>query len=83
MNIRPAAVAGTWYPGTAGALTREVDTCLEAATGGPGGDIRAVSAFNSSSGQLMGVTPNFNQIRYVPIKTGRWINIEAYCEPCA
>jgi AmmeMemoRadiSam system protein B len=44
MNIRPAAVAGTWYPGTAGALTREVDTCLEAAAEGPGGDIRAVIA---------------------------------------
>jgi AmmeMemoRadiSam system protein B len=42
MNIRPAAVAGSWYPGTAGALTREVDTCLEAAAEGPGGDIRAV-----------------------------------------
>jgi AmmeMemoRadiSam system protein B len=44
MNIRPAAVAGTWYPGTAGALTREVDTCLEAAAEGPSGDIRAVIA---------------------------------------
>src|SRR5262249_60753974 len=24
-SIRPAAVAGTWYPGTAGALARDVD----------------------------------------------------------
>ena len=30
MAIRPAAVAGTWYPGTAGALTREVDGYLAA-----------------------------------------------------
>ena len=43
-NVRPAAVAGTWYPGTPGALTREVDACLEGATTGPGGEIRAVIA---------------------------------------
>lgn len=29
--IRPAAVAGTWYPGTRGALTREVDALVEEA----------------------------------------------------
>ena len=32
MTIRPAAVAGTWYPGTPGALTQEVDAYLGAAT---------------------------------------------------
>jgi MEMO1 family protein len=30
---RPAAVAGTWYPGTAGALAKEVDEYLAAASG--------------------------------------------------
>ena len=30
--IRPPAVAGTWYPGTRVALTREVDALVEAAT---------------------------------------------------
>ena len=29
-SIRPAAVAGTWYPGTAGALARDVDGCVAA-----------------------------------------------------
>jgi AmmeMemoRadiSam system protein B len=29
-SIRPAAVAGSWYPGTAGALTRDVDRYLAA-----------------------------------------------------
>jgi len=29
-SIRPAAVAGSWYPGTAGALAREVDAYLDA-----------------------------------------------------
>ena len=38
------------------------------------GDIRAVSDFYQSSGQLMGVAANFSQIRYVPISDGRWIN---------
>ena len=38
------------------------------------GDIRAVSDFFTSSGQITGVTPNFNQIRYLPLSAGRWIN---------
>ena len=42
MNIRPAAVAGTWYPGSAGALTREIDGYLGAATGGPAGRVQAI-----------------------------------------
>jgi AmmeMemoRadiSam system protein B len=44
MSIRRAAVAGTWYPGTAGALTREVDAYLDAAGPGPGGDVDAIVA---------------------------------------
>jgi MEMO1 family protein len=42
--IRPAAVAGTWYPGSAGALTREVDTYVSAASDGPTGSIHAIVA---------------------------------------
>ncbi len=42
--IRPAAVAGTWYPGTTGALTREVDDYLNAASEGPRGTLTAVIA---------------------------------------
>jgi AmmeMemoRadiSam system protein B len=41
---RPAAVAGTWYPGSAGALTREVDAYLDAAAAGPAGELRAIIA---------------------------------------
>jgi putative ABC transport system permease protein len=37
-------------------------------------DIRAVSDFFQSSGQIMGVPAMFNQIRYLPINQGRWIN---------
>ena len=44
MAYRPAAVAGTWYPGTANALRREVDGHLDAATPGPPGRIDAVIA---------------------------------------
>ena len=41
---RPAAVAGTWYPGTAGALTREVDAYLEAVEAVPRGRVDAIVA---------------------------------------
>lgn len=44
MSYRPAAVAGTWYPGSAGALTREVDAYLDLATAGPPGRLQAVIA---------------------------------------
>src|SRR4051794_15689157 len=44
MAIRAAAVAGTWYPGSAGALTREVDDYLGAVTGGPAGRLHAIIA---------------------------------------
>ena len=37
-------------------------------------DIRAVSDFYQSSGQILGVLPAFNQIRYLPINEGRWLN---------
>ena len=42
--IRPTAVAGTWYPGSAGALTREVDAYLSAAAEGPAGRVQAIVA---------------------------------------
>jgi MEMO1 family protein len=42
--VRPAAVAGTWYPGTAGALTEEVDGYLSAAAPGPAGRLQAIIA---------------------------------------
>jgi AmmeMemoRadiSam system protein B len=44
MRIRPAAVAGTWYPGTAGALARDVDGYLADATEWTDGPIAAVIA---------------------------------------
>jgi AmmeMemoRadiSam system protein B len=42
MNIRPAAVAGTWYPAKPGALAREVDGYVDAAGPGPRGSIAAI-----------------------------------------
>jgi AmmeMemoRadiSam system protein B len=44
MTTRPAAVAGTWYPGSAGALTREVDAHLQQAAEWHDGEIRAIIA---------------------------------------
>lgn len=37
-------------------------------------DIRAVSDYYQTSGRLMGVLPMFNEIRYLPIAEGRWVN---------
>jgi putative ABC transport system permease protein len=37
-------------------------------------DIRAVSDFTASNGQVIGVTANFNQIRWLPMGEGRWLN---------
>src|SRR6202041_488898 len=38
------------------------------------GGLRAVSRFYQASGQVIGVPAMFNQIRYMPIKEGRWLN---------
>jgi putative ABC transport system permease protein len=38
------------------------------------GDVRAVSEFFQSSGQLNGVPANYNKIRYMPLEDGRWLN---------
>ncbi len=37
-------------------------------------DIRAVSDYGSTSGQVFGVAPDYNKIRTVPVGTGRWFN---------
>jgi putative ABC transport system permease protein len=37
-------------------------------------DIRMVSDYFNTSGQILGTLPKFNQVRYMPIADGRWIN---------
>jgi putative ABC transport system permease protein len=37
-------------------------------------DIRAVSDFASTNGQVFGVAPAYNQIRNIPVFPGRWFN---------
>src|ERR1039458_6796475 len=37
-------------------------------------DVHAVSEFASASGQLTGAEPQFNDIRFLPLKLGRWLN---------
>jgi AmmeMemoRadiSam system protein B len=44
MPVRPAAVAGSWYPASRPALTREVDEHLGAAPDGPAGSVMALVA---------------------------------------
>jgi putative ABC transport system permease protein len=38
------------------------------------GDIRALSEFANSNGQVTGSTPNYNEIRFLPQGEGRWLN---------
>jgi len=37
-------------------------------------DVRAVSEFASGNGQIVGVEPQYDEIRYLPLKQGRWLN---------
>jgi putative ABC transport system permease protein len=37
-------------------------------------DVHAVSEFASASGQLNGVEPQYNGIRFLPLNQGRWLN---------
>ncbi len=39
-------------------------------------DIRAVSDYGSTNGQVFGVAPAYNQIRTLPTDPGRWFNDE-------
>jgi putative ABC transport system permease protein len=39
-------------------------------------DIRAVSEYSSTNGQVFGVAPAYNRIRNVPVNPGRWITDE-------
>jgi AmmeMemoRadiSam system protein B len=42
LTTRPAAVAGSWYPASAGALAKDVDAYLAAAAEGPAGKVHAI-----------------------------------------
>jgi putative ABC transport system permease protein len=37
-------------------------------------DVHAISEFASASGQLTGAEPQYNGIRFLPLKQGRWLN---------
>ncbi len=37
-------------------------------------DIREVSEYGNTNGQVVGVPPHFNTIRYLPLAAGRWLN---------
>jgi putative ABC transport system permease protein len=38
------------------------------------GDLHEVSEFATGSGEIMGTEPQLNEISYLPIKEGRWLN---------
>ncbi len=54
-----------------------LSTCPSVAAAAPvirRSDIREVSDFYQASGPIMGVPAMFNQIRYLPLNEGRWLN---------
>lgn len=55
-------------------IVRDVPDVLDAVPVISRGDIRVVSDYFNTSGQVMGSYPKFNQIRYFPLAEGRWIN---------
>jgi putative ABC transport system permease protein len=55
-------------------ILRDCHSVLAAAPVIGRSDIRAVSDFYQSSGRVNGVTASINQIRYLPIREGRWLN---------
>ncbi len=38
------------------------------------GDLKEVSEFATASGEILGTEPNLNEISYLPVKDGRWLN---------
>jgi len=38
------------------------------------GDLKEVSEFATASGEILGTEPNLNEISFLPIKDGRWLN---------
>ena len=55
-------------------IVAECPSVAKAAPAISRGDIRAVSDFFQASGNISGVPANFNEIRYLPMNEGRWIN---------
>ncbi len=55
-------------------IKRECPTVKEIAPVIQRGDIRAVSQYQNSNGQVVGTLPAFGRIRYLPLKQGRWLN---------
>jgi putative ABC transport system permease protein len=37
-------------------------------------DIREVSDYGNTNGEVVGIPPHFNTIRYLPLSAGRWLN---------
>jgi putative ABC transport system permease protein len=37
-------------------------------------DVRTVSEFATANGEMVGVEPQYSDIRYLPLKQGRWLN---------
>jgi len=79
---RAPAVAGNMSSGRSYNLTdedyqdilQEAPDVLAAAPVVSRMDIREVSDYGNTNGEVSGVPPKYNEIRYLPIAEGRWLN---------
>jgi putative ABC transport system permease protein len=55
-------------------IDREVKSIRASAPVVQRGDIRAVSDYGNTNGQVFGIKPAYNQIRFLPMAGGRWLN---------
>ncbi|HUQ50334.1 MAG TPA: ABC transporter permease [Terriglobales bacterium] len=55
-------------------IDREVKSIRASAPVVQRGDIRAVSDYGNTNGQVFGIKPAYNKIRFLPMGGGRWIN---------
>jgi len=76
-SVEGSQTSGRFYKLTYQDYQDILRECPHVATATPvlqRGDLRAVSEWNSANGQVIGIEPQFQGIRFLPINQGRWLN---------
>lgn len=76
-SVRGSQQSGRWYPVTYRDYL-EIVRAPHIRAASPvlqRDDIRSVSDYSNGNGSVLGVEPQFRGIRYLPIQSGRWMNV--------